>query len=623
MWPFKKTDDRTSRPPAASNATRRVAPNRTHRTQIRQQAVPEFSVEDRAASNDGASMAPEVPFRGNPEPGRAGALGSSGSLRAAEFDHIATYGGVPKFISVLSAGDKPIVELTRQEKERVAVIELAGRKALVVHAQLETTLLDSITGTLRANKFGLAIATADAAVISEIYSAGVKTETGSGSGRKKTEFMQSVNEWISYAVRNRATDVHLEVLGSKGVVRFRVDGQMEHMRADHEGRYTSTFIERCMASLFNNDQMAKSGSDSMFEKDQFLYCMVPYNEVPGHTLKLRYQSIKGNEGPKVVLRLLHVDENLPTLGFEELGYAPSQIKLWKQAMDTPSGMVAIAGVTGSGKSTTLKSFIELNPNTPSSNVLTIEDPVEYPIRGAHQVPVQRDLSNPEESSRRFSEAISAFMRGDPDVVMVGEIRDRFSANAAQQLAETGHMALGTVHAHLLSGIVPRLVNSEIGMTRQILTAPNMVTLFAYQALVPKLCPQCSQTTEQAIGDWRINDIAENVKKLRLDPTRLRWKRVGGCSHCNGRGTLGLGVVAEMLMPDEEWLRPIREGLDTEAVHVYRSRSNRDLMDEDMTGKSVFEHTLYKALHGQVDARQCSAFDTWHRFMQHHSNADRK
>lgn len=565
---------------------------------------------------DDARSAPAVPFRGAAA-GRATSLGSAGNARAAEMEHISTFSKVPRFQGLLSAGDKPVIELSKAEKERVAVIELVGRNAIIVHDKLDQATLESLKGRLVANRYQLRVATADPSVIKDIYQAGTNSDGNGGDSRQRNPHMAAVYEWISYAVRNRATDIHLETRGSTGVVRFRVDGEMERMRADNEGSYPAAFIVDCMASLFNNEQMARSGSDAVFHRDEFLYCMVPYNEIPGHTLKLRYQSLKGNEGPKLVLRILHVDENQPTQTFEELGYAPSQVELWNEAMDTPSGLVAIAGVTSSGKSTTLKCFIELNPHTPHSNVLTIEDPVEYPIRGAHQVPVQRDLANPVESAKRFTEALSSFMRSDPDAVMMGEIRDRFSANAGQQLAETGHMALGTVHAHLLSGIVPRLVNPEIGMTRQILTAPNMVTLLAYQALVAKLCPSCAMTTDEAAHDSRIRKIADNVKRLGLDPGRLRWKRVGGCNACNGRGTFGQTVVAEMLMPDEEWLRHVREGNDTEAMNVYRSRSNRDLMSPDMTGKTVFEHTLFKALHGQVDARQCSAFDTWHRFMRHH------
>ena len=533
-----------------------------------------------------------------------------------------TFADVPRFLSLLSSGERPLIALTTAERDRVSVMELAGRVAVIVHADLQQSLLESIKAKLLQSNYAVDVKTAPVEVLRDIHAAGSRPDGVPAASRVRSKFMEAAGEWIRYALTNRATDIHLETLGSTGVVRFRVDGEIEAMRSPNGGRYPATFIESCMGSLFNNDQQAKSGNDSLFDPEKNLYCMVPYKEIPGHTLKLRFQSLKGNEGPKAVLRLLHVGDDQPTLTFEQLGYAPSQIALWQQAMDTPSGMMAIAGVTGSGKSTTLKSFIELNPNTPTSNVLTIEDPVEYPIRGAHQVPIQRDLSNPEESAKRFSEVISSFMRSDPDVVMVGEIRDRFSANAAQQLAETGHMALGTVHAHLLSGIVPRLVNPEIGLTRAVLTAPNMVTLFAYQALVPLLCQHCCLDNTGVEQTRQVTSILDNVRKLGLSPEGLRWKRPAGCTVCGNRGTHGLTVVAEMLMPEEDWLRPIREGRDTDAVEVYRSRSNRNLLDGDMTGKTVFEHALYKSLHGLVDARKCAQYDTWQRYMSHHESRDK-
>lgn len=564
------------------------------------------------AANDGFDTTPSEEVE---EISRGGRLASQ--QRANELEYISTFADVPRFHRILSAGDQPIVDVPVDRRDRLVVIDTGGRKALVIHAGADETLINTIIGTLRQRNFTGSVARAASEVIRDIQQSRIKNEAR-GMARQQTPYMTFLHECINYAVENRATDIHLEVRGSIGYVRFRIDGEMEPMRGPEQGKFEGTFIEKCMTSLFNNDQMAKSGSDSIFERDQNLYCMVPYDEIPNHTLRLRFQSLKGNEGPKTVLRLLHVDANLPTLTFEQAGYEDSMVELWQQAMHTPSGAVLIAGVTGSGKSTTLKSFIELNPNTPSSNVLTVEDPVEYPIKGAHQVPIQRDLSNPEESAKRFSEVISAFMRSDPDVVMVGEIRDRFSSNAAQQLAETGHMALGTVHAHLLSGIVPRLVNTEIGMSRAILTAPNMLTLLAYQALVPKLCKHCCLPTSEIEVDRNIAEVLHAVKQLGLPAERLRWKNPAGCSHCNARGTSGLTVVAEMLMPDEDWLSPIRDGHDAKAVEVYRSRSDGDLMSPNMNGKTVFEHCLHKALNGLVDARNCSDFDTWARFSRHHA-----
>lgn len=537
---------------------------------------------------------------------------------------VESYGDVPKFVRVVTEGERALFRLPDDALNQVVVIELAGRK-LVIYVSRETppsnALLDSMRGAFLAEQYSiLGTKIAPQNVISAIRSAASNAQDAGGA-RSSNAYMTAVHEWILYAVENRATDIHIEVRGSTGTVRFRVDGELEEMRTETRGMYPAVFAEKCMGSLFNNEQQRKSGSDSLFDAGKNLYCMVPYSEIPGHTLKLRYQSIKGNEGPKTILRLLPVNENAKTLTFGELGYAESHIRLWNSAMQTPSGAVIISGITGSGKSTTQKCFVELNPAAPTSAIFTVEDPVEYPIRYAHQVPLQRDLSDPEESARLYSEVITALMRADPDVVMLGEIRDRASANAMQQMVETGHMGLGTLHAHLISGMVPRLVNPELGMNREILTGPNMLTLLVYQALVPRLCLDCAHTTSDAReSNTEVRQVLDHLSQLRVDTSPLRWRRIGGCTVCSGRGTIGQTVVSEMIMPDEDWLRPIREGRDVDAVEAFRSASDGDLNSGNMDGKTVFEHTLWKALQGVVDARQCSRFDNFGRFVKRHVRA---
>ena len=121
--------------------------------------------------------------------------------------------------------------------------------------------------------------------------------------------------------------------------------------------------------------------------------------------------------------------------------------------------------------------------------------------------------------------------------------------------------------------------------------------------------------EAASENSEITKIIAFTKELGLPTHQLRWKRVGGCEHCKHRGTTGLTVVAEMIMPDEDWLRAIRDGKDLDAAAIYRSTSDGDLLSPDMTGKTAFEHTLFKALNGAVDARQCSRFGVWTRFMR--------
>lgn len=546
--------------------------------------------------------------------------GSPGSQLAAvpASDQYDVFASLPNFIGVLTAGERPTVLLTPEQKKSFVVLELSGRCAQVIVSsdrQMDATALQAMTGILRSERFSLLpLKYAPDEVIAEVYSGG-GSAASANTPRSGNKYLDVAREWVSYALENDATDIHIETRGSVGQVRFRIHGEIEAMVSGSRGHYPSSFVQDVMAILYNNAQQKKSSSGGQFEAEKNLYCMVPFSDIPGHSLKLRYQSIKGNEGPKAVLRLLHLNESKATKGFAALGYADSHSELLETAMNTPSGAVLFAGITGSGKSTTQKSFIELNPNAPGLAIYTVEDPVEYPIRHTHQVPIQRDLSNPTESAKTFNETMAALVRLDPDIAMLGEIRDHFSAMALQQMVETGHMGLGTIHAHLISGIIPRLTNPEIGMSREALTAPNMLTLLCYQALAPILCG-CAMTSEEARRDSgevaKIIDLADDLK---LPSHQLRWKRVGGCTNCNSRGTTGLTVVAEMLMPDEDWLRCIRDGRDLDALNIYKASSDRDLESSNMTGKTAFEHTLYKALSGQVDARQCSRFDVWARFIR--------
>ena len=542
-----------------------------------------------------------------------------------EVKHLSSYTDVPNFQSILTDGEQPVFKVAVGQREELVVLEMTGRRAQMIVSSdnpPQAALQESVRGVFIAANYKLLPAlSAPSVLILELYKAQTTNTTSVASGqmRATNAHLSLIRELIEYALENDATDIHMETLGSSGTVRFRIHGELENMRSEDNkiiGKYSSSTVTNCMGTLYNLLQQKKSSGGSQFEPDKNLYCMIPFAEIPNHTLKLRYQSVKGNDGPKVVMRLLHINENQKTLSFETLGYEASHRDLLSTAMGTPSGAVLISGITGSGKSTTQKSFVELNPSAPTSAIFTIEDPVEYPIRYAHQIPIQRDLANPAESARMYNETVSAMMRLDPDIGMLGEIRDRYSAMAIQQLIESGHMGLGTVHAHLLSGIVPRLTNPEIGMNREVLTSPNMLTLLVYQALVPKLCSHCAHTGDEALKlDPVVGGILKNLKRLDLPTPEFRWKNSAGCSHCKRRGTVGLTVVAEMMMPDDDWLRLIRDSRDTEAVTHYRSMSDRNLLSANMDGKTVFEHTLYKSSLGAVDARQCGRFDVWSRYMK--------
>ncbi len=355
---------------------------------------------------------------------------------------------------------------------------------------------------------------------------------------------------------------------------------------------------------------------SQYTEDKFVACMIELNlsGVQGH---LRYQNLKGREGPKAVVRILHSNvHNHITL--DNSGYAPSQLALFKQATRSGKGIVLIAGVTSSGKSTTLKGLIESLPGLAAKAVYTVEDPIEYEIKGAHQIEVLRDLANDELTNQRYADTMRALMRGDPDVVMLGEIRDKLTANFAMQIAETGHLALGSVHAHLVSTIAARLSNPQVGLTRQSMSSPGILNLLVYQALVPTVCQVCALNSAVARQDSECAQVLGFLERgLKLPTERLRWARVGGCEHCRGRGTQGRTMVAEMLRPDRTWLAHVKVGDDDAALGHYRAQSNANLLSADMTGKTVFEHTLFKALQGKVDVRACEEFESFDRYESMH------
>jgi general secretion pathway protein E len=543
---------------------------------------------------------------------------SAPSVTKVEDRHIATFAGVPPFMRRLTDGDQPIVSLSKVDRERVAVIELTGQSALLAHCGVEQALLESIKGRLIGRGYHIQVHTADADVVAQIQKASGGSAAVVAGADANNQYALAAHDWIAYGVKNGATDIHLETVGQRGQVRFRIDGELELMRTPNNGQFTAEFVTSVSSYMFGSMHESKSNSSSSHSPDKNLYCMVPYDRVPGSKLKLRYQSLKGVYGPKTVLRLLDVDENKPTLTFEQLGFEESHIRLLKQAQRRPTGLVITAGETGGGKTTTIKSFIELNPRAPRLCIISLEDPSEYRLKHVHQVYFQRDMADLEKSKAGFTEQTTAFVRSDPDIIIMNEVRDYYSANATQQFSLTGHQSVCSLHAHGLPGMVPRLIDPEIGLSRSVLTGPGQLSLLIYQDIVAKLCPDCALKTEDVTDDEEVPLIASNLGKLGYETSALRWRNPKGCACCNGRGTKGLTAVAEMFSPNDEWLMAVREGKDTEAHAIYCNLSDNDLTSSDMTGKTAFEHVLVKALRGTVDATACFKYGDWDRYMARQS-----
>ena len=545
--------------------------------------------------------------------------GGSDFLPFDDEEPLSNFTQVGKFNRILSVGADAIYKPAESVADKMLVLDRGALKADLVrvsgldaaaHAEVRNHLRQA-KGALRSSKY--TVASKELVVTPAIFKDILKSIESSSGRKAKSPALELFNRWIELGVRDDATDIHIEIMGRVARVRVRIDGSLEPIADGQKvpGMYPAADALNAVAAAYNDTR--KGTNNSNYEPDKFVDCMISF-DVRGASGQLRYQNFKGRLGSKVVVRILRTQaESRVTL--QNGGYAPSHLKIWRLAARAGKGVIIISGVTGSGKSTSLVGFVENMPGLDMRAIYTIEDPIEYEIDGAHQIEVLRDLTSEEETRRRYGAVMKALMRGDLDGASIGEIRDELTASFLLTIAETGHLAMGTLHAHLISNIVPRLTNRTVGLTRDALTNPNIINTLVYQALVPKLCLKCCEPPTVAVqNDPEVAEYLEILERRFKVPTyNLRFKHVGGCPACGGRGTKGKTIVAEMWQPDRKWLELVRANNDFGALMHYRSFSDGDFTSEDMTGKTVFEHTLYKALQGAVDVRNCEEFETFERF----------
>lgn len=547
-----------------------------------------------------------------------------------------------EYDSCLTAGENPTYALPRELGSRLVIVDRGARQAqIVVTDPPDAWLCDdtdlqlrALTSRLRADGFVvLPQGAATHSVLLEVMRNPSPRAAPAYATHADGAPMRVFLRWIDCAEQMGASDLHVEVRGTAAQARARVDGDLEPLADGRSGQYTRSEAQSALAAGFNASRTGNSGPH--FEAEKFLDCMLPL-QTSRCSGQLRYQLIPGRLGPKAVIRLLRGANHggAPSTStltwtrrpapaqraaadtvFQAAGYAPSQRTLWRRAASTCSGLIVIGGRTGSGKSTSQKHFIETLPGLERRAVYTVEDPIEYEIAGAHQTEVIRDTADEEGTQRRYANVFKALMRADPDACFIGEIRDRLTAGFALQMAQTGHLSVGTLHVHHLSSVAPRLCSPDVGLSRQALTSPGLLNLLVYQDLIPLLCPRCAVSAQDAAPlDPDTAVLTHLLDKRFSAPTQaLKFRHPHGCEACRWRGTLGRTIAAEMWQPDSRWLDLVREQDDVGALAHYRSFSDRDLLSEDMSGKTIFEHVLHKALHGQVDPRECERFDSFERF----------
>jgi general secretion pathway protein E len=365
---------------------------------------------------------------------------------------------------------------------------------------------------------------------------------------------------ITNALDMRASDIHVEPFENRLAVRYRVDGVLHDVESPPK-RLAAAVISRIkiMANLdIAERRLPQDGRIRL--------------RVQGKEIDLRVSTVPTMHGESVVMRIL--DKGGVALDFQKLGFAPDTLKSFIEVLMQPHGILLVTGPTGSGKTTTLYTALD-RLNQPDVKILTVEDPVEYQMVGINQIQVkpQIDLT--------FANALRSIVRQDPDVIMIGEIRDLETAQIAVQSALTGHLVLSTVHTNDAASTVNRLL--DMGVDDYLLTS-TVVGILA-QRLVRKLCPHCKEP---------YHALPEMVEQLGLhkftDAADVTLYRAKGCSQCSNTGYQGRFCILEML--------PMTDPLRTLVMkHAQSNELKAEAQREGMV--SMYEDGMRKALAGDT------------------------
>jgi type II secretion system protein E len=366
-----------------------------------------------------------------------------------------------------------------------------------------------------------------------------------------------VNLIMVQAIRDKASDIHIEPFQKTLKLRYRVDGDLMPAEAPPKAlQLAVTSRIKILAGL--NIAERRVPQDGRFRI-----------KVMGKEVDLRVSILPTAHGEKIVIRIL--DKTALTGSIDQMGLDEETLSKFRKAIDAPHGMILVTGPTGSGKTTTLYSVLQ-ELNNPQYNIVTVEDPIEYELAGINQVSVRNDIG------LDFASALRSILRQDPDIVMVGEIRDNETADIAVKAALTGHQVLSTLHTNDAAGAITRL--DDMGIEPFLISSSILMT--CAQRLVRRVCANCR---EEFVPEPEI------FTRLGIEPkAETVFYRGSGCDRCRGRGYLGRLAIIEALTVSEAVRRLIMKRASAAVI-------KNQAVTEGM--KSLRMAGIDKALEGQT------------------------
>jgi len=377
------------------------------------------------------------------------------------------------------------------------------------------------------------------------------------SNEESAPVVKLVNSLFFQAIKKGASDIHIETLEKKGEVRLRINGALKK-HLDIDKNITGLVISRIkvISNLdISEKRVPQDGRTQV--------------SISGNSLDIRVSVLPTYHGERVVMRLLMTSESIPTL--KTLGFTDDITSNLNRLLTHPHGMILVTGPTGSGKSTTLHACLQ-HIATPDKNIITVEDPVEYNAENVNQIQVNTKVG------LTFAAGLRSILRQDPDIIMVGEIRDAETADIALRSALTGHLMLSTLHTNDATSAISRLM--DMGIEDFLLTSTLLGVLA--QRLTRKLCPSCKSVTALApavLGELNL-------------PSGTYFK-AQGCTECDFTGYKGRQAVGELFVMNDHVKEMLKNGLNDHQIRIEMKKLGMKTIADKLKDMLIAGETSYE------------------------------